>query len=570
MNTLGTNQTLLTNNRTSDLMPSWSPDGSQIVFQSDRDGDLEIFTMDADGANVRQLTHNTISDTSPTWSPDGEHIAFSSGGRARIAILVMDADGSDPKRLTTIGDFRDEWPSWSPDGASILFTRSGQFFQVKADGTDLRQVTGSDGLHGISTSSWSSQGVLLGSDLFLDLPVGHWADVATGWVVSNGIVPPTGSSTLDPDGALTRADMVTYLHRALAILPNSPVQQPGYDGVIVFTSHRDGWNQIEAIDADGANHRPITYTASRDASASWSPDGSQIAFQSDRDGDFEIFAVGVDGTQLRQITNNEVDDWAPVWSPDGSRIAYMSRRRGTDGIRYRQVMVMNSDGTGQRQLTTTNRSSQSPSWSPDGTRIAFALSRRVSPGSQGIYYQLMTVDPNGTNLRPVTSEDYSAFSPSWSPDGAKIAFTGRPRDGGYYQIHVINPDGTGQRQLTDTDRDNFSSSWSPDGTHIAFASERDGHPEIYIMRADGSEPRRLTNSTRSIPSDQAWWAGTTYAGSEVFTDVPMGHPADQAIGWALSSGVTTGVGEDLFDPEGTVTRAQMVTFLHRAAMLVED
>ena len=476
MNHLGTNQTLLTNNRISDLMPSWSPDGAQIVFQSDRDGDSEIFTMDADGAKVRQLTHNTRSDASPSWSPDGQHIAFSSGGQARLAILVMDADGSDLKRLTTGGDFRDEWPSWSPDSASVLFTRSGQLFQVKADGTDLRQVTSFDGIHGISTSSWSSQGVLRGSDLFDDLPVGHWADVATGWVVSNGIAQLTGSRTLGPDGTVTRAEMVAYLRRALAILPNSPVQEPGYDGVIVFTSHRDGWNQIEAIDADGTNHRPITYTASRDRSASWSPDGSQIAFESDRDGDFEIFAVGVDGTQLRQITNNEVDDWAPVWSPDGSKIAYMSRRRGTDGIWYRQVMVMSADGTGQRQLTTTNRSSGSATWSPDGTRIAFALSRRVSPGSQGTYYQLMTVGANGTNPRSVTSEDYSAFSPSWSPDGAKIAFTGRPRDGGYYQIYVVNPDGTGQRQLTDTYRDNFSSSWSPDGTHIAFASERDGNP----------------------------------------------------------------------------------------------
>ena len=62
-----------------DSAPAWSPDGRQIAFESDLDGDPEIFVMNADGSGVRQLTHNTIWDEGPAWAPDGTKLAFSSG-----------------------------------------------------------------------------------------------------------------------------------------------------------------------------------------------------------------------------------------------------------------------------------------------------------------------------------------------------------------------------------------------------------------------------------------------------------------------------------------------------------
>ena len=100
----------------SDFRPAWSPDGTQIAFASDRDGDFEIYVMSADGTNPIQLTHNLWEiDAGPSWSPDGKKIAFSSYSHVlRADIYVMNADGSNVVNLTQNQD-RDEFmASWHP------------------------------------------------------------------------------------------------------------------------------------------------------------------------------------------------------------------------------------------------------------------------------------------------------------------------------------------------------------------------------------------------------------------------------------------------------------------------
>ena len=87
---------------------------------SDRDGDFEIYVMDADGKNQTQLTQNNDRDWFPSWSPDGQRIAFMSNRDGDFEIYVMDADGKNITQLTQNNDY--EWlPSWSPDGQRIAF-----------------------------------------------------------------------------------------------------------------------------------------------------------------------------------------------------------------------------------------------------------------------------------------------------------------------------------------------------------------------------------------------------------------------------------------------------------------
>jgi TolB protein len=107
--------------------PAFSPDGRQIVFGSSRDGDFEIYVMNADGSAVRRLTRSPGLDVRPAWSPDGKRIAFTSNRDGNYEIYVMDADGSRLHRITNHPD-RDDYAAWHPDGRrlAIVSERAGR------------------------------------------------------------------------------------------------------------------------------------------------------------------------------------------------------------------------------------------------------------------------------------------------------------------------------------------------------------------------------------------------------------------------------------------------------------
>ena len=140
MNADGSGVTRLTDNDADDWSPAWSPDGRRIAFDSNRDGDFEIYVMNADGSGVTRLTDNDADDWSPAWSPDGRRIAFDSDRDGDFEIYVMNADGSGVTRLTD--NDADDWsPAWSPDGRRIAFdsNRDGDFeiYVMNADGSGI-------------------------------------------------------------------------------------------------------------------------------------------------------------------------------------------------------------------------------------------------------------------------------------------------------------------------------------------------------------------------------------------------------------------------------------------------
>ena len=147
----GKNLRGLTNNHFAAKNPSWSPDGKHIAFASSRDGDLEIYVMDADGDNQRNLTNSPHLEWYPSWSPDGKRIAFTSNGEGGLAIkdgnleiYVMDADGGNPRNLTN-NRRHDREPSWSPDGKRIVYTssrdRNAEIYVMNADGGNRQNLT---------------------------------------------------------------------------------------------------------------------------------------------------------------------------------------------------------------------------------------------------------------------------------------------------------------------------------------------------------------------------------------------------------------------------------------------
>jgi Tol biopolymer transport system component len=139
----GTDERQLTDNNVNDKDPAWSPDGTQIAFISRRDGDYEIYVMKPDGSDQRPLTDNDTNEWSPAWSPDSRKIAFASDRNGERHLYVMGADGSDPRRLTDAEYPWSDDPAWSPDGTRIAFrsNRDGfvDVYIMNADGSSIPQ-----------------------------------------------------------------------------------------------------------------------------------------------------------------------------------------------------------------------------------------------------------------------------------------------------------------------------------------------------------------------------------------------------------------------------------------------
>ena len=155
MSTDGTGVVQLTTNASIDWQPRWSPDGTKIVFTTSRDGNYEIYTMNADGTSPLRLTNNTpFLDYYPKWSPDGTKIAFYTNRDVNYEVYTMNADGTSPTNISNDPGI-DQYPDWSPDGTRIAFasTRVGipagadyNVWSMSPTGGSITQLTNDTGL----------------------------------------------------------------------------------------------------------------------------------------------------------------------------------------------------------------------------------------------------------------------------------------------------------------------------------------------------------------------------------------------------------------------------------------
>jgi Tol biopolymer transport system component len=221
--------------------------------------------------------------------------------------------------------------------------------------------------------------------------------------------------------------------------------------------------------------------------------------------------INADGSNVRRLTNKG-DNGYPAWSPassgggtGGNLIAFSRYDPGSD------IYVMpapgssaqvNADSASQQRLTQTGVGGVDmdifdPDWSPDGTQIVCVVDSNPDPRVEESAIYVLDVrhiiQGNGNaHLRPLPRAGSRLNdNPAWSPKGSQIAFSAEVD--GRWGIYVVDADGTNLRRLTQTkDYDEFAPAWSPDGTQIVYQANPDGNWDIYIMSADGTGRRRLT------------------------------------------------------------------------------
>lgn len=260
-----------------------------IVFTSARDGDSDIYSMNATGSDLYQITNNPGTEGYAAHSPDGARIAYYAyTDLITWSIYIMDADGGNPQRLTDTEGVRDSGPAWSPDGGRIAFGRERggrqELWVMNPDGSDQHRIGSVYG----GSPDWSPDGTQIA---FASQDAGY-AEIYV----------------MDVDGSHPRQ------------LTDNTAQDwwPAWspDGTrIAFMSDRDGDFEIYVMNADGSDTIQLTHNEAEDWNPDWSPDGSLLVFVSMRDGNYEIYLMNLDGGDQRNLTLNPAGDIQPAFLP---------------------------------------------------------------------------------------------------------------------------------------------------------------------------------------------------------------------------------------------------------------
>ncbi|PVX23223.1 MAG: hypothetical protein CW716_12615 [Candidatus Bathyarchaeum sp.] len=292
--------TQLTSNSADNSSPAISGDGTKVVYQSNVDGDQEIFVIDSDGTNLTQLTNNAATDRNPSISNDGTKIAFESNVDGDWDIFVINSDGTGLTQLTS-NTLADAYPAISGDGTKIV-KRS------NVGGTNELYMVNSDG-SGSPTKITSNQATVWISSISGDgTKIAYISDVDGDREVF----------VINSDGSgLTQLTSNTADDNVPAI---------SNDGTkVAFESIVDGDWDIFVINSDGTGLTQLTNNDLINRAPSISYDGSEIAYYSNADGDHEIFVMNTDGSGSPiKLSENIVTDADPSINGYGQKVAYMS------------------------------------------------------------------------------------------------------------------------------------------------------------------------------------------------------------------------------------------------------
>ena len=483
--------------------PDWSPDGRRIAFQAYTESNFHIWSISADGSDLRQHTSGGFDDREPSWSPAGDHILFASDRNGNFDLYRIDLSSGTEEQLTT-SPAEDYFPVWSPDGSRIAFVRNdaGSFslMAMPAAGGEASAIatTRNPILH----ISWHPSGDHLTFFTYTRSNTFGSRTRHSLVTVANGEITPLTDAGEDVfPGRVQWKSEDEYLYTAdggIRVRSTSDTHIDEVEFSASFTvalpkeyERKDHqFHDREDRDVLGILRPEVT------------PDGSQIAFTAL--GDIWLHDVDESGPPV-QVTNDAHLDVDPTFSRDGRYLAYLSDKRGTGTM---DLYILDRLSGETRRVTETEDDLRMPSWSPNSKSIAVLM--RDSRDWHAANLHIVDVDSG--ELSPVYDGSFLPSEPSWSPDGRRIVMAAlspssrRFRKGENQFLSIDVETGTA-RFLTNvgghsiSTRSNHGPVWSPDGTKIVYVF--DGQLWYLPVTGDGSVsdvPVRLTEGPGEFPS----------------------------------------------------------------------
>ncbi len=429
----GGKATPLTQGMAFDGQPRFSPDGSRIVFISDRSGGQGVWTMTLDKSDTVQVTSGkTALYQSPDWAPDGNYIVVSRDGEGPGRLHLYHKDGGSGKSLIEEpSGLRTTGPAVSPDGRYIWFARRNGTWTYNSPMREWQLA-----VYDRDTGEWTTRTFRYGGAIRPTLsPDGQWLVYGTRHIDETGLRIrnlETGEEEWlaypvqrdEQEAAATRDALP-----GMSFTPDSREVVVSYGGGM-WRVPIDGGEPIEIpfeVDVDldlgpaVVFKYPIsdngTFIARQIRDAVPSPDGERLAFTVlDR-----LYVMDYPDGAPTPLTDGDIPEHQPTWSPDGEWIAYVTARREGGG----HIMKARANGRGNPETVTAEAAFyQQPKWAPDGNRIiavrgparAFeeALTRGVPGGSQ----DLVWVAADGGSPMVIVPVDFN--SPHFTSDPNRI------------------------------------------------------------------------------------------------------------------------------------------------------
>ena len=248
---------------------------------------------------------------------------------------------------------------------------------------------------------------------------------------------------------------------------------------IVFVSNKTGFKEIYECDFDGHGVEQLTNSRSISLTPALSPDGRYLAYTDFTSGRPALYIKNLAEKKISVSSKSGVSI-APGWR-NNNEVATTLSFEGDQ-----KIYLIKPDGSLSRKLTNSRGIDVSPTFSPDGSKMAFVSSRNGQP-------QIFIQNIQSGEARRLTFNGRYNTQPSWSPAGDKIAYS-TMENKGEIDLFVINADGSGLQQLTRKSGENEHPSWSPDGGMIVFSSSRQGKKKLFVMSSTGENQRRLLQS----------------------------------------------------------------------------